>query len=163
MIKTPGYRVKRTEPFKVICRSKSAQLSTNFRLRSMNKRDTCSAQKEEEEGHGMAPLLLACVAGSLSVITITAAPGEPALASDGDVNRSHESASPLIQRLLERTEEKREERKSERLRDYYRRNYRDYFSFQSRNMESLSPETRQEIRKWLQENGESQSTSKTVD
>jgi hypothetical protein len=160
MIKTPGCRVKCAEPVKVICPSKSAQLS-NFRLRSLNKRDTGSDRKEE--GHGMAPsLLLACVC-SLSVITITAAPGDTALASDGDVNGSHEDASPLIQRLLERTEEKREERKLERLRDYYRRNYRDYFSFQSRNMKSLSPETQQEIRKWLHENGESQSSSKTVD
>lgn len=158
-MKTPGYRAKCAEPFKVICRSKSAKPS-NFRLRSLNKRDTCSAPKEE--GHGMAPMLLACLC-SLSVITTTSAPGETALASDGDVKRSQENASPLVQRLLERTEEKREERKLERLRDYYRRNYRDYFSFQSRNMKSLSPETQQEIRRWLQENGESQNASKTVD
>lgn len=61
--------------------------------------------------------------------------------------------SPLVQDLLRRTAEKKEDRKKERLADYYRRNFSDYFTFTEGNMKDLSPETQQEIKEWLKNNG----------
>lgn len=169
MIKTPSCAVKRlkcAEPSRVICRSallRSTRNPQSCRVVNISCLRSDRIDVRKGEGHrGVGSLLLGCLC-FLSVVAV--APSENASAYEqtnivGNGSENQETASPLIQRLLERTEAKREERRSERLRDYYRRNYQDYFGFQSRDMKSLSPETQEEIRRWLQENGESKNASK---